>query len=308
MLPLINPTLFTERVQFDSDDPAILYNAQRPEKSLIVGTDKEKAPGGGIYVFNLEGRIVGKYLGIDRPNNVDSFVPSQLPTANKHFFVLTERYQSRLRVFSISQDGTIEDMSGKTDVFVGQVGEDKEPMGIACFGDEVFVTPKAGSLTKHIEKLRLVFNPQSGKFDAVSISKFGNFSGKKETESLVVDPILKRVYYSDELVGIWSYSLDHLTSPLRLIKNSDHQGDHEGLALTEKYLVSTDQRKGGSYFWLYDRWNLSLKGGFRTPLDETDGIDICTRPMGPKFPKGIMVGMNSAGRNFGIFDLRQLPK
>jgi 3-phytase len=37
-----------------------------------------------------------------------------------------------------------------------------------------------------------------------------------------------------------------------------------------------------------------VRGG----ADSTDGLEITSRPLGPKFPRGLMVAMNSAGRNF----------
>lgn len=91
-----------------------------------------------------------------------------------------------------------------------------------------------------------------------------------------------------------------------IIKNDAHSGDHEGLALWGNWLVSTDQRAERSVFWLYDRKSLKLVGSFSAPVDDTDGIEIFAKPMGPKFPKGIMVAMNSKDRNFAIFDLRAI--
>ncbi|MEL6276073.1 MAG: phytase, partial [Bacteroidota bacterium] len=67
----IAPTLRTEPVQFDTDDPAIWYNANDPANSLILGTDKEV--GGGLYVFDLDGKILTDktVYGLSYPNNVD---------------------------------------------------------------------------------------------------------------------------------------------------------------------------------------------------------------------------------------------
>ena len=36
--------------------------------------------------------------------------------------------------------------------------------------------------------------------------------------------------------------------------------------------------------------------------DETDGIEVTARPLGPKFPNGMLVVMNSSGRNFWLFN------
>ena len=65
----VKPVYKTQKVQFDTDDPAFWINPQDASKSLILGTDKET--NGGIYVYDLKGKIVNKVLGIQRPNNID---------------------------------------------------------------------------------------------------------------------------------------------------------------------------------------------------------------------------------------------
>lgn len=315
-LPLVQPTLFTEPVEFDADDPAVYYNSKSPSKSLIVATDKEKdrkdGTGGGLYVFNLEGKVVSKFKVLDRPNNVDIVQAFRIGKSKMPLVVTTERLQNRLRVFTLSEKGDLKDVTGSTEVFKVDTGEDKAPMGIACgaFNEKTyaFVTPKAGKPTNHLQQLELVFNSKTKKVDAKPVSRFGTFSMKKETESIVIDPVNRQIFYSDELVGVRQYSLKNLSKETRLITNKQHSGDHEGLAIWNQTLVSTDQRVDESVYWYYNLKTGKPQGGFRAPVDETDGIEICDRPMGKKFPKGIMVAMNSKGKNFAIFDLRTLPK
>ena len=52
----IKPLVVTEKVKHDTDDPAIWVNPDDPSKSLIIGTDKDED--GGLYVFNLDGKII----------------------------------------------------------------------------------------------------------------------------------------------------------------------------------------------------------------------------------------------------------
>src|SRR5690606_283344 len=66
----IKPTVITNATPNDTDDPAIWINKFQPEKSLIIGTDKEKETG-GLYAFDLSGKIVKSVYPMDRPNNVD---------------------------------------------------------------------------------------------------------------------------------------------------------------------------------------------------------------------------------------------
>ncbi|RYG30867.1 phytase, partial [bacterium] len=36
--------------------------------------------------------------------------------------------------------------------------------------------------------------------------------------------------------------------------------------------------------------------------DETDGIEVCALPLGPRYPRGILVAMDSGPKRFAIFD------
>jgi len=47
---------------------------------------------------------------------------------------------------------------------------------------------------------------------------------------------------------------------------------------------------------------LSFKGG----ADGTDGLDVTSASLGPEFPDGMMVAMNSASRNFLMFRWRDI--
>ena len=317
-LPLIQPTLFTEPVQFDADDPAILYNAEYPHQSLILATDKEKAhsepqSGGGIYVFNLQGKILNKVKGLDRPNNIDVIHSFQIANEKSSIAVVTERLKTQLRIYKVTLQGSLIDLTGSTQVFQSEneQGEDRAPMGIACWQSKgksyAIVSPKAGKATRHLEQLELKWNPVTKKIDAHSVNRLGSFSTKKETESMTVNQSSNHLYYSDELVGIRKISLTNPKSPELLIQNSQHTGDHEGLAIWNNVLVSTDQRKDESVYWFYSLATNQLVGGFKAPVDETDGIEICSKPLGKQFPNGIMVAMNSKGKNFAIFDLRKFP-
>ena len=306
---LLGSILFTEPVKFDADDPAFAYNSDQPEKSLILGTDKEEK-NGALYAFDLQGRFVAKSEPFDRPNNVAVFDGTDSLVGKTPTAVVTERLSNRLRILSLAWSGKVfTDYSGSTEVFVNETGEDRAPMGIAAWKSfarsYVFVTPKAGRTTKHIEQLELKWNRVTNKIDAVSVRRFGAFSGKKETESIVVDPETSRVYYSDEGTGIWVYDArpEAVDRPIMLIRNPLHLGDHEGLAIMGDLLVSTDQRKDRSYYWFYDKRSGIPRGGFSAEIDETDGIDIIDRP-GVR----LMAAMNSKGKNFALIPLDWVQK
>jgi 3-phytase len=45
-----------------------------------------------------------------------------------------------------------------------------------------------------------------------------------------------------------------------------------------------------------------VRGG----ADSTDGIEVTSAPLGSRFPHGLLVAMNSRGRNFLLFDWEPL--
>lgn len=96
---IIKPVIVTEPVNFDSDDPAIWVNPKDPSKSLVIGTDKDI--NGGLFVFNLEGKIQKELsvTGLKRPNNVDIAYGLMLNGRKTDIAVTTERYTHKLRVF-----------------------------------------------------------------------------------------------------------------------------------------------------------------------------------------------------------------
>lgn len=316
----VTPKFATQAVSTDADDPAIWVNPRDSAKSVIYGTDKTKAPEGGLYAFDLKGKILQRIENLDRPNNVDVEYGLKAGREKIDVAVVTERIQRRLRVFKIDpQDGRLTDITGSTSVFEGEKGEDAAPMGIGLYrrpkDGAIFaiVTPKAGPRHDHLAQYRLTFNPQTGKVDAKLVRRFGEYSGVKETESVYVDDARGEVYYSDETVGTRKYLADpdapHANVSLNFFNRQGTLGDHEGIARFGDYVVCTDQIKENSVYRVFRRdGDNTFVGAFSGGADETDGIEICDRPLGKDFPAGIMVVMNSKGRNFLVYDLRDVKR
>ena len=84
-------------------------------------------------------------------------------------------------------------------------------------------------------------------------------------------------------------------------------GNREGIAILGQpggkgYLVCADQRSGDSEYRIYTRDNQhTLLGVVRGGADATDGIDIVSRPLGSRFPSGLLIAMNNRDRNFLIY-------
>ena len=333
----IQPARVTAPVGNDPDDPAIWLNTADPAKSLILGTNKAAAPDGALVVFNLDGTVRQTIRPLDRPNNVDVEYGFSLGGRSADIAVVTERLQHRLRVYRIpSGGGALEDISadGGVPVLADQAGDASEPMGIALYrrprDGAVFaiVSPKSGGATDYLWQYRLT-DEGSGRVTATLVRRFGNFSRRGPTpgeigeiEAVMVDDELGYVYYADERFGIhkWQADPDHpeAARELGVFGTSGYKLDREGLAVYAGsrgtgYLVSTDQIPGGSILRLYRREGTATKphdhqavvGVIPTSSDETDGIEIISRPL-PGFPDGLLVMMNSGPKNFLLYDWREI--
>ena len=96
---VVQPIVITDTVRHDTDDPAIWINPADPAKSLIIGTDKDQD--GGLYVFDLKGKIVREIHDLKRPNNVDIAYGLMLSGKPTDIAVTTERFTHKLRIFAL---------------------------------------------------------------------------------------------------------------------------------------------------------------------------------------------------------------
>lgn len=323
----LKPAVATESAGDDADDPAIWVHPKDASRSLVLGTNKAAAPRGALVVYDLEGRVRQRIEPLDRPNNVDVEYGIRLGGRRADIAVVTERYQKRLRVFRIDEKtGMLEDVSsgGGIPVFEDREGRGREPMGIALYrrprDGAIFaiVSPKEGPLDGYLQQY-LLEDDGTGRVKGRLVRSFGAFSGAGEIEAVAVDDELGYVYYADEDVGIRKYHADPdhpmAGKELAFFGRTGYQGNREGLALyaTGKgrgYLISTDQIPGNSRYLLYRREGSAadphdhsevvavLEGG----ADATDGIEAVSRPLGRAFPRGLLAAMNSAGKNFFLFN------
>lgn len=299
------PVLITDTTPNDTDDPAIWYNSQNPEKSLILGTDKGDSTG-GIFVFNLEGKLdtALSINNLERPNNIDIEYGFLFQGKTIDIAAFTERGKDMVRVISLPDCKFID--GGGIPVF-----EDdslRSPMGIALYKDKnnqffAFVGRKGGPQVGYIYQYQLRANDSvvSGE----KVRAVGKYSGKKEIEAIVVDDELGYVYFSDENVGIRKYYADAEkgNEELALFATTGITSDQEGLSIYQEkngkgFIILSDQQ--ANKFQLFTR-----EGSKNNPHDhrlvrivsaktiESDGSDILNLPLNDTFPKGIFVAMSS---------------
>jgi 3-phytase len=176
------------------------------------------------------------------------------------------------------------------------------------------VSRKEGPAQNYLWQYRLQ-DDGSGRVKATKVREFGNFSGAGEIEAVAVDDELGFVYYADEAHGVrkWRADPEHPDAAVELavFARDGFRGDREGIAIYANsdgtgYIICADQIDGGSAFQFYRREGsegnvhdhservATILGG----ADATDGIEATSTALGPQFRQGLLVAMNSVGRNF----------
>jgi 3-phytase len=313
---IIEPFLVTERLPHDTDDPAIWIDSLHPGQSLIIGTDKDAA--GGLYVFDLLGKIDTQrsVAGLKRPNNVDVEYGLLLGGKKTDIAVVTERLTHKLRVYSLPDFRAID--QGGIEVFEGETGDGyRDLMGIALYRDPngivyAIVGRKTGPQDgTYLWQYRLDDNGK-GAVSARLVRKFGQYSGRNEIESIMVDDKLGYVYYSDEGVGVRKYFADSANGneELALFGKEGFSVDHEGISLYETsdstgFILVSDQ--GSNRFHIFPREGVAANKNMHPDIrvvqvqaKESDGSDITSFPLGASYPRGLFVVM-STDRTFHYY-------
>ena len=313
-LPEVSPTLISEQVPHDTDDPAIWVHPTEASKSIVFGTDKDTD--GAIYAFDLKGKIIKDKCidSIKYPNNVDVAYGFQLTdSTSTDVIAFTERERNQIRVFSVPDMKPLD--GGGFPVFEDESDlELKRPMGIAFFENprtnsiSIIVSRKSGPKDGYLYQYEL--KSDSTGVNTKLIRKFGKFSGQKEIEAIAVDDELGFVYYSDEGVGIRKYYADPEkgNEELAFFGGEHFKEDIEGIAIAvrpngEGELIVSDQQKG--QFNLFSRKQNMFIRAINLGTKETDGCDVVTLPLTTNFSKGLFVAMND-DRNFYFYDLSKL--
>lgn len=302
----LKPTVITETVVHDTDDPAIWINPADASKSIIIGTDKDTD--GGLYAFDLNGKIIHKVLGLKRPNNVDIEYGFSLNGKKTDIAAVTERETNKVKFYSLPELKEV----GEISVFEGET--ERGPMGISMYKNpqtkDIFVIAgrKSGPKDGYLWQYKL--SEKNGSITGEVVRKFGKYSGLKEIESIAVDNEKGYIYYSDEQFGVHQYYADPAkgNEELLVFGQGDFKSDVEGISIyptsenTGYILVSNQQN---DTFNIYLREDPAKGRIAEIPVStiESDGSEVTNVNLGPKFPKGVFVAMSN-GRVFHLYDWR----
>lgn len=301
-LPEVAPTLKTEKLPHDSDDPAIWINRENPEQSIVFGTDKDEV-NGGVYAFDLDGKVIKEksLTGVSYPNNVDIEYGFKLTDSTEtDIMMFTEREKNQIRLYSVPDMKPLD--NGGYKVFTDETNiEMKRPMGISIYKNpktgevSAFVSRKAGPTQGYLYQYALVSDSLG--VHANLLRKLGTFSGQKEIEAIAVDDALGYVYYSDEGVGIRKYHADPKQGDkeIALFGSEYFKDDIEGIAIAtyggdNGFLIVSNQQDHS--FNIFKRSDNSFVKTINLGTIETDGCDVVTESLGKKFPNGLFVSMN----------------
>ena len=312
------PVVITEPTKHDTDDPAFWIHPTDRLKSLVVGTDKNTD--GALYVYDLDGRIVKRVEGLKRPNNVDVAYGFMLGGKAVDIAVTTEREMQRLRVFTLPEMQPVD--QGNLIVFSGDVT--RAPMGVALYKrprDGAFfaiVGGKSGPADGYLAQYRLG-DDGAGNIAITLVRQFGRYSGKSEIESIAVDNELGYVYYSDEGFGVRKYLVDpdapDAGRELAAFGTTGFAADHEGISIYKLndgtgYILVSDQQ--ANRFRIYKREGEPGRPHEHTLIKtvpvsaiESDGSEVTSLSLGPKFPNGLFVAMTE-GRVFHYYSWDQI--
>ncbi len=300
-----------------ADDPAIWYHSLSPEKSLIIGTNKDA----GLIVYNLDGEVLSENLDGEL-NNVD--VRQGVMMGGKQLDVVTSENRT-------SKSLNIYQMDGENGRLI-DIREGEIPLPLDPYGSGLYHSPRTG-------KLYCFVGSKLGKVVQVEIHAAGEnkVSGKvvrelslpSQVEGFVADDAREIIYIGEEAGGIWKFDAepDGVSEGEKIYSIERgapiDKADIEGLAIYkeesgEGYLVVSSQ--GRNEYVLFERNEpYGYIGTFR--IDEgdeidgasnTDGLEVSSNYIDERFPEGILVvqdGLNKGGnQNFKVISWKDISE
>lgn len=280
-------------VEGDAADDAAIIAGATPYDTRIVGTQKK----GGLYVYDLKGRIVQEAMG-GRPNNVDARPGFVWPEGKGHIIVTSDRVDNSIRIYRFDDASKRLDPAARSVVATGF----QEVYGVAIgrLGQTfvVVATDKDGDVAQWSLTI---------KAGQLSAQETRRFSLGSIAEGAVIDDELGNLFVSQEMEGLWRFPLDPAQGDKgsyvdRVAPNGNLVEDVEGVSIWvgprgAGYLIVSAQ--GDSRFNVHERAApFVFRGSFRVVdnasrtidgVSETDGVEVSSVAMGPRFPRGLLV-------------------
>jgi 3-phytase len=281
----------------------------------VIGTDKGK--GGGLYVWNLQGERL-QFIPLREINNIDVRQGMLVGGEALDIAVVNLQLTKEMKVYKI--DPATRELVDVTTAEGIKTPELDLPYGLCLYrrpsDGAIFAIASSETGNKaNLQQYRL-FDDGQGKVKGMHVRTFGDNSIADKVEGLAADDELGYVYASDEAEAVRKYYADpELNKNEQIIafaKRDGIKGDREGIGI-----YKCDD--GTGYILISSQGNQSVKiyrreGEKDNPhqhdllatvvtngAKSTDGLEVTSRPAGPKFPKGFLAKHHSDGRNFSFY-------
>lgn len=268
-----------------ADDPAIWMNKDAPQKSYILGTNKQRS----INVYDMAGRLVSRADDLGEPNNVDIRV-----LGDEIVVLASDKKEPEVEGFALNPD------TGALSVLKGApfpVKVEDEVYGLCAydaeFGAGFVITDKSGLISQYrLERTS----------EAWTTNHIRNRRVESQPEGCVIDDETSSFFVGEEDVGIWRYDLTS-DAPGTLIASTRPDGplvaDVEGLAVYRppvsgpSYLIASSQ--GDHTYAVFELHPPHMfRGKFKVRVGneivgDTDGLEVTSHSIGERFPRGMLV-------------------
>lgn len=279
-----------------ADDPAIWVNKKRPQKSLVIGTNKQQ----GLFVYDMQGREV-QHFNTGKLNNVDVRYGVQFGKKVVDIAVATNRDDNSLAIY------TIDPKNGKL-AFSGSVATDLEEIyGFCLYQNSSGVTyaiPNAKSGEFQQIQLAAIADQTNKNAWVWQGTKVRSFFVKSQPEGCVADDKNQRLFVGEEDEAVWTIGAEPTTgTQVELVLRAGDLlvADVEGMGIyqgkNKNYLVVSSQ--GNNSFVILDAAApYKTRGVIRIDLDaergidgvsETDGLEVTHANLGGVFGEGMLV-------------------
>lgn len=284
-----------------ADDPAIWIDSKNPERSVIVGTQKQS----GLYVYDLSGKVL-QFLPDGRMNNVDLRDGFKLGGKQVTLVTSSNRTKRSISIYALNPE-----TRQLTDVADGiQATGFDDPYGSCMYRSKtgkyyVFVNQGDGAM----KQWELIATP-AGK---VKTKLVRDLPFATQVEGCVADDETGILYVGEEDLGIWKQGAEPKGGMARTMlaavkDNPALKDDMEGMGLYKidakrGYLVVSSQGND-SYAVFRREGNNAYVGSFQVGanaaagidgISETDGLEVTSASAGGIYANGLMIAQD--GRN-----------
>lgn len=268
----------------DQDDLCIWRDDAEPQRSVVITSDKKANL---IAVYDLEGRLL-QTLAVPKPGNIDLRRRVRCGDTLRDLIVINQRTDGwKLVVLEMDRASRQLRRLDRGDLLTGS------NYGVCLYHSRRDGTLYAITTSEDGATRQYALSVSAAGEPAVQLVREWKIG---KAEGAVADDALGRLYVSEEERGVWELGAEpDQPVPGELVIRSgeaDLKSDLEGVTLIRQgerdgYLILSSQ--GNNRYCVYERQGSHrYVGSFAVEgAMETDGIDVCTEPLGEKFPHGL---------------------